>query len=58
MHGHPSGDAKDAEDTLALAALHGVRAWAEEAPPAEAAAAYDREMRNQARFRTVLTTGA
>ncbi|MEU9152128.1 alcohol dehydrogenase catalytic domain-containing protein [Streptomyces sp. NPDC048417] len=58
VHGHPSGDAMDVEDTLAFAALHGIRAWVEEAPLEEAAAAYDRMMRNEARFRMVLTTGA
>ncbi|MEU2624573.1 alcohol dehydrogenase catalytic domain-containing protein [Streptomyces sp. NPDC007157] len=58
VHGHPSGDAMDVEDTLAFAAQQGVRAWVEEAPLAEAAAAYDRMMRNEARFRMVLTTGA
>jgi alcohol dehydrogenase len=48
----------DVEDTLAFPALHGIRAWAEEAPLEEAAAAYDRMMRNEARFRMVLTPGA
>ncbi|MER5516286.1 hypothetical protein [Streptomyces sp. NPDC002763] len=26
VHGHPSGDVMDVEDTLAFAALHGIRA--------------------------------
>ncbi|MGW7243013.1 hypothetical protein [Streptomyces sp. NPDC054804] len=56
-HGRPSGDAMGVGDTPALAARHGVRAWVEEAPPAEAAAAHDRMMRDEARFRMMPTTG-
>ncbi|MER5529061.1 hypothetical protein ABT075_31510 [Streptomyces sp. NPDC002677] len=48
----------DVEDTLAFAALHGIRAWAEEAPLEEGAVAYDRVMRNEAHSRMVLTTDA
>ena len=55
VHGHPAGVASDTEDTLNFAALHGIRPWTEPVLLEEAAAGYDRMMRNQARFRVVLT---
>lgn len=55
VHGHPAGAAADTEDTLEFAALHGIRPWVEPMPLSDAAAGYDRMMRNQARFRVVLT---
>lgn len=55
VHGHPAGAAADTEDTLNFAALHGIRPWVEPVPLDDAAAGYDRMMRNQARFRVVLT---
>ncbi|AWT57606.1 alcohol dehydrogenase [Mycolicibacterium smegmatis] len=55
VHGHPAGVAADIEDTLEFAAVHGVRPWIEPMPLHDAAAGYDRMMRNQARFRVVLT---
>jgi alcohol dehydrogenase len=58
VHGHPAGVAADIEDTMAFAALTGVRAMVEEFPLEQAAQAFDRMMANQARFRVVLTTGA
>lgn len=55
IHGHPAGTAADTEDTLEFAALHGIRPWVEPMPLRDAAAGYDRMMRNEARFRVVLT---
>lgn len=55
VHGHPAGTAADTEDTLNFAALQGIRPWVEPVPLEDAAAGYDRMMRNQARFRVVLT---
>ena len=53
--GHPSGTAKDSEDTLRFAALTGVRPLIETMPLADAEKAYDRMMSGDARFRVVLT---
>ena len=58
VHGHPSGSPADIEDTMAFAALTGVRALVEELPLEQAGTAFERMMKNQARFRMVLTTGA
>lgn len=52
--GHASGTAKDSEDTMAFSVLNGVRPMIETRPLAEAAAAYDRMMAGDARFRMVL----
>ncbi|MFJ7909578.1 alcohol dehydrogenase catalytic domain-containing protein [Kitasatospora sp. NPDC096204] len=57
VYGHSSGTAVDTEDTLRFAALSGVRAWIEEVPLEEAAAAVDKMTSGRARFRMVLTTG-
>lgn len=54
--GHASGTAKDSEDTLRFAALHGVRPMTEETPLPEAQAGLDRMLAGDARFRVVLTT--
>ena len=54
VRGWPSGHAKDSEDTLDFASLSGVRPTIEEFPLERAAAAYDRMMTNEARFRAVL----
>ena len=56
--GHASGASIDSQDTLAFSALSGVRAQIETMPLERAAEAYDKMMRNEARFRMVLTTGA
>jgi alcohol dehydrogenase/propanol-preferring alcohol dehydrogenase len=56
--GHASGSSKDSEDTLAFAALSGVRPQIETLPLERAADAYERMMAGDARFRMVLTTGA
>ncbi|HLU74780.1 MAG TPA: alcohol dehydrogenase catalytic domain-containing protein [Nonomuraea sp.] len=57
VHGHPSGTARDVEETLRFAALTGVRAMIEVRPLDDVQAAYDRMMSGQARYRMVLTTG-
>jgi len=55
--GHASGASIDSQDTLAFSALTGVRPRIEVMPLERAAEAYDKMMRNAARFRMVLTTG-
>ncbi len=55
--GHASGASIDSEDTLAFSALTGVRPTIETMPLERAAEAYDKMMRNEARFRMVLLTG-
>jgi alcohol dehydrogenase len=55
VRGHPAGSPADIEDAMAFAALTGVRAMVEEVPLERAAEAYERMMRNEARFRLVLT---
>jgi alcohol dehydrogenase len=55
--GHASGASVDSQDTLAFSALAGVRPTIETMPLAQASEAYDKMMRNEARFRMVLTTG-
>jgi alcohol dehydrogenase len=58
VHGHPSGTARDVEETLHFAALTGVRAMIETLSLAEVGAAYDRMMAGRARYRMVVTTGS
>jgi len=55
--GHASGASIDSQDTLAFSALSGVRPTIETMPLERAAEAYEKMMRNEARFRMVLTTG-
>jgi D-arabinose 1-dehydrogenase-like Zn-dependent alcohol dehydrogenase len=55
--GHASGASIDSQDTLAFSALSGVRPTIETMPLERASEAYDKMMRNEARFRMVLTTG-
>jgi D-arabinose 1-dehydrogenase-like Zn-dependent alcohol dehydrogenase len=55
--GHASGASIDSQDTLAFSALTGVRPTIETMPLERATEAYDKMMRNEARFRMVLTTG-
>ena len=57
VHGHPSGTAREVEETLHFAALAGVRTMIETRPFDEIQAAYDRMLSGEARFRMVLTTG-
>jgi D-arabinose 1-dehydrogenase-like Zn-dependent alcohol dehydrogenase len=56
--GHASGASIDSQHTLAFSALSGVRPTIETMPLERAAEADDKVMRNEARFRMVLTTGA
>jgi D-arabinose 1-dehydrogenase-like Zn-dependent alcohol dehydrogenase len=53
--GHPSGTAKDIEDTMHFAVLSGVRAWIEELPLSQAAEGYAALEHGRAHYRTVLT---
>ena len=53
--GHPSGTAKDIEDTMQFAVLSGVRAWIEELPLSQAAEGYQALEQGRAHYRTVLT---
>ncbi len=53
--GHPSGTARDVEDTMHFAVLSGVRAWIEELPLAQAAEGYAAMEEGRTRYRTVLT---
>jgi alcohol dehydrogenase len=53
--GHPSGTARDVEETMHFAVLSGVRAMIEERPLAEAAEAYAAMTEGRARYRGVLT---
>lgn len=55
MTGHPSGTARDVEETMHFAVLSGVRARVEEKPLAEAAEAYAAMDEGRARYRMVLT---
>jgi D-arabinose 1-dehydrogenase-like Zn-dependent alcohol dehydrogenase len=54
--GWPSGTSMDSEDTMAFSVLAGVRSMSEPFALDRAAAAYERMMSGQARFRVVLTT--
>ncbi|BAX92820.1 alcohol dehydrogenase catalytic domain-containing protein [Mycobacterium shigaense] len=53
--GHPSGTAKEVEDTMQFAVLSGVRAWIEELPLAQAAEGFAALEQGRAHYRTVLT---
>jgi alcohol dehydrogenase len=54
--GHPSGTARDVEETMHFALQSGVRAVIEERPLAQAAEAYAAMDTGKARYRMVLTT--
>lgn len=56
VHGHPSGTAREVEETLRFAALTGIRPLTETRPLAEVQSAYDRMLGGEARYRMVLTT--
>ncbi len=59
IQGWPSGTAKDSEDTLAFAVLHGIRPRTETFPLERVEDAYARMESGKVRFRAVLTmTGA
>jgi D-arabinose 1-dehydrogenase-like Zn-dependent alcohol dehydrogenase len=53
--GHASGASIDSQDTMDFSALTGVRPSIETVPLERASEAYDKMMRNEARFRMVLT---
>jgi alcohol dehydrogenase len=53
--GHPSGTARDVEETMQFAGLSGVRARAEERPLKQAAEAYAAMEQGRARYRMILT---
>lgn len=55
ISGHPSGTARDVEETMHFAVLSGVRALIEERPLADAAGAYAAMEQGHARYRMVLT---
>ena len=57
LAGTMTGSSIDAEDTLSFSALQQIRPMIETVPLANAADAYGRMMRNEARFRIVLVTG-
>ncbi|MEU2555471.1 alcohol dehydrogenase [Streptomyces sp. NPDC013313] len=57
VRGHPSGTAKDVEDTMAFSALHGIRPMTESVPLEQADEAYRKMLSGRARFRMVLTPG-
>ena len=57
IQGHASGASIDSEDTLNFSALAKIRPMIETMPLEQAAAAYDRMMSGDARFRMVVTTG-
>ncbi len=55
IHGHPSGTARDVEETLRFAALTGIRPTTETRPLADVNSAYERMLRGDALGRMVLT---
>jgi D-arabinose 1-dehydrogenase-like Zn-dependent alcohol dehydrogenase len=55
--GVASGTSMDSQDTMVFSALSGVRPMIETVPLEQAAAAFDRMVSGEARFRMVLTTG-
>lgn len=57
VHGHPSGTARDVEETLRFAALTGIRPLTETRPLEDVTGAYNRMLSGDARYRMVLTTG-
>jgi D-arabinose 1-dehydrogenase-like Zn-dependent alcohol dehydrogenase len=54
LTGHASGTAMDSEDTLNFSALSETTPMIETYPLEKAGEAYDRMIKNEARFRTVL----
>lgn len=57
VQGWSSGTATDSTDAMAFAAKHGVRAWIERFPLAEAPRAVEAMMKGTVRFRAVLEVG-
>ncbi len=58
IEGHASGTSIDSEDTLRFSVVSGVRPMIETVPLEQAAAAYDKMMSGEARFRMVLQVAA
>ena len=56
VRGHPSGTAKDIEDTMEFSFLHGINPLVETASLDDVGDAYRRMISGEARFRMVLTT--
>jgi D-arabinose 1-dehydrogenase-like Zn-dependent alcohol dehydrogenase len=56
LQGWPSGSAQDSTDTMAFAALHGIKTMVETFPLAKADDGYARMIGGKARFRAVLIT--
>ena len=54
--GHPSGTARETEETMQFAALSGVRPIIQTAPLTEAQSAFEQMTSGKARFRMILTT--
>jgi alcohol dehydrogenase/propanol-preferring alcohol dehydrogenase len=54
IQGWPSGTAVDSTETLRFAQLHGIRPMVEAFPLTEATTAYDKMMKGEVRFRSVL----
>lgn len=57
VHGHPSGTARDGEDTMRFAALTGARPITGTRPLDEVGPAFERMLSSTARYKVVLTTG-
>ncbi|RJQ75672.1 alcohol dehydrogenase [Pseudonocardiaceae bacterium YIM PH 21723] len=55
LRGHPSGTARDIEDTMNFAVLHNIRPMTETVPLDRVDEAYQRMLSGRARFRMVLT---
>jgi 2-desacetyl-2-hydroxyethyl bacteriochlorophyllide A dehydrogenase len=53
--GHPSGTAKEVEETMHFAVMAGVRAWIEKVPLSQAAEGYAAMEQGRSHYRTVLT---
>lgn len=57
VHGHPSGTAREIEQTMVFAQAHGITVMAQESALTDVNDAFGRMMSGDARFRMVLTTG-
>lgn len=55
IQGWPSGNPIDSEDALQFCVLNGIRAMVEEFPLSQTQIAYDKMLKNEVRFRAVLT---
>lgn len=57
IRGHPSGTARDVQDTMEFSVLHGIRPMIETVPLDGTTAAYERMPAGAARLRLVVTSG-